>query len=366
MQVICTKSELNNAISMVQRAIASRSTIAILEGILFSAEDTLTLTGYDMETGIEAQVKADIRERGQVVLESKIFGDIVRKLPEENILITCDENLKVSIECGKAHFEIFAQAADEYPVIPNVEEAQKLTVPQGLFKNMINQTAFAASSDESRPVLNGLKVYAEDDLLEMVAIDGFRLAVRKEKHAGSQDILNFIVPWKAMMEVGRSLSDDQATISISFSHNHILFETAEFRLVSRLIQGEFIDYERIIPPSCSSKLTIHTDNMLEAIERASLLINVEQRRFPVTLATKRQDELMISAKTDVGSVEETVPIQLEGDMIDIDFNPKYFLDALRVIGNDQITLEFSGPAAPCLIKPLEGDNFLYMLLPLRR
>ncbi len=366
MQVICSKTELNNAISMVQRAIASRSTISILEGILFSADDTLTLTGYDLETGIEALVHADIREKGSIVIKAKIFGDIVRKLPEENVVIKCDENLKLNIKCGQVDFTINAQAADEYPKIPTVEESQKINLPQGMLKKMIDQSIFAASSDESRPILNGVKVRAENDDIEMIAIDGFRLAVRNEKHDGIGDILDFIIPWKALNEVSRSVLDIEEEVAIFPSHNHILFETEDFRLVSRLLQGDFLDYKRIIPPSCTSRIVISAKEMLAAIERASLLINVEHRRFPVCLKSLSDRELEISAKTDVGTIEEIVPIELNGEMIDIDFNPKYFLDALRVIEDEQVYLEFSGPSAPCLIKPIEGNGFLYMLLPLRR
>ncbi|MDO5016198.1 MAG: DNA polymerase III subunit beta [Eubacteriales bacterium] len=367
MQVICSKSDLTSAISMVQRAIATRSTMAILEGILFTAEsDKLTLTGYDLEIGIEAMVKADIREAGQVVVASKIFGDIVRKLPEENVVIRCDNNYRMVIQSGQATFEIFAQAADEYPVIPAVEDAQKLMLPQGLLKNMIEETYFAASTDESRPILNGIKVQAEGNSFEMVAIDGYRLVVRREEHSGKNEIINFIVPSKAMLEVARSVIDADEEIAIFASHNHILFETASFRLVSRLLQGEFLAYERIIPPSCLTKMEVKTQEMLAAIERAALLGNVEQRRFPVSLKTVSENELQISAKTDVGSVEEYVTIEQSGEMIDIDFNPKYLLDALKVIKENKINLEFSGHSAPCLIKPLEGDKFLYLLLPLRR
>lgn len=352
---------------MVQRAISTKSTIAILEGILFTAEnDKLTLTGYDLETGIEAMVRADVREGGQIVIKSKIFGDIVRKLPEEHVMIKCDSDLKVSIQSGTAHFEIFAQAADEYPVIPSVEEAQKLLLPQNILKSMIEETAFAASTDESRPILNGIKVQAEGTKLEMVAIDGYRLAVRTEDHEGKNDLVNFIVPSKAMSEVARSIRDSQEDIAIYPSHNHILFESEDFRLVSRLLQGDFLDYQRIIPPSCLTRIVIDSQEMLEAIERAALLINVEQRRFPVSFKSISENELQVSAKTDLGSVEEVVNIELEGDMIDIDFNPRYFLDALRAVEDEKILLEFSGPSAPCLVKPLEADKYLYMLLPLRR
>lgn len=365
MQVICSRTDLNNAISMVQRAIANRSTLPILEGILFTAQEHLTLTGYDLETGIEAKVPAEVREGGEVVFKAKIFGDIVRKLPEENVFIQVDDKYKATIKSGKANFEIFAQAGDEYPKLPEVAEKQKLNLPQDLLKEMIEETLFATSNDESRPILNGIKVQSQGNRLEMVAIDGFRLAVRSAEIPENAENLNFIVPSKAMAETARAL-EAGGQIAIFPSHNHILFETDRFRLVSRLIEGEFLDYKRIIPPSCSSQIKVNPQEMLAAIERASLLINVEQRRFPVSLKTLSSKELEISAQTDLGSVQESLPVDLEGENVDIDFNPKYLLDALGAISEERVFLEFSGSTAPCLIKPLEGEDFLYMVLPLRR
>ena len=338
----------------------------ILEGILFSAEDHLSLTGYDLETGIEASVNAEIREEGSLVFKSKIFGDIVRKLPEETVIIKSDDKYKVSIESGQAKFEIFAQTAVDYPRIPDVEETQKLVLPQKTLKHMIEQTIFATSHDEGRPILNGIKVKANENLIEMVAIDGFRLAVRRQEHEGSNEILDFIVPNKAMYEVARGIEADEEKIAIFPSHNHIQFETDSFKLVSRLIEGDFLDYQRIIPPSCNSRMRVSAKEMLAAIERASLLINVEQRRFPVSLKTLSENELEISAKTDLGSVEERIRIDLDGEDIDIDFNPKYFLESLGAIEEEDVYLEFGGVSAPCLIKPLEGESFVYMVLPLRR
>ena len=366
MHLICSKTRLTDAISMVQKAISTRSTLPILEGILIDAEDELTLTGYDMETGIECKIDTDIREKGSIVVNAKIFGDIIRKLPEELVIIKSSEDLSISILCGKSSFKIRGLEALDYPKIPLVEEAQKVAVPQKTLVSMINQSIFATSTDEARPVLNGLKVSTENDNLEVVAIDGFRLAVRQEEWDGKNAALSFIVPSKAMAEVSRILGDTEDPVAIYPSHNHILFETKNIKLVSRLIQGEFMDYKKIIPPGCKSKITLQSRDMLDAIERASLVINVEQRRFPVTFNNPSQNELMISAKTDLGHVEEIIPIQMEGENIDIDFNPKYFLDVMKCLEDQEIVLEFSGPSAPCLVKPAEGEAFLYLILPLRR
>lgn len=367
MHVICSRSFLNEAIAIVQKAIATRSPNPILEGILIDvSQNTITLTGYDLETGIEYKLDGEVREEGSVVVQSKMFGDIVRKLPDEVVDISTGSDLSFTIRSGNSTFKIRSLEAGDYPKIPVVEESQKVIVPQSVLRSMIMQTIFASSNDESRPVMNGLNVSTEEKNLEIVAVDGFRLAVRREELENKNESLAFNVPAKAMAEVARIMSDSDAEMAIYPSHNHILFENDRIRLVSRLIQGDFMDYRKLVPPSCRSRILINTKEMLEAIERASLVINVELRRFPVTLSNSSEKEMMITAKTDLGHVEEMIPIELSGDNIDIDFNPKYFLDTLRALDCEKIVLEMSGPSSPCLIKPVEGDSFLYLLLPLRR
>ena len=366
MQLICSRTALVEAISMVQRAIAIRSTNPILEGILLDAEDRLTLTGYDLETGIEAILNCDVKEKGKVVLRSKMFGDIIRKLPEEDVLIESQSDFKVNITSGNAKFTIHGLDAMDYPEIPIVEESQKVQLKQSILKSMIEQTIFAVSTDESRPLFNGIKVCIRQDKIELVAIDGFRLAVRSEEIESKTDNLDFIVPGRAMGEVARTLSDSEETVALYLSHNHILFETQKVRLVSRLIKGEFMDYERIIPGSFTTQMVVNARQVLNAIERAALVINVEQRRFPVTLETPETQKMKISARTDLGYVEELIDVDMKGESIDIDFNPKYFLDALSKLGDENVRIEFSGANYPCVIRPLEGEKFLYLLLPLRR
>jgi len=231
---------------------------------------------------------------------------------------------------------------------------------------MIGQTIFAASSDENRPILNGIKVLADDNNLELIAIDGFRLAIRREVFAEELPSMSFIVPAKAMQEVAGILTPTDNPVKIYPSHNHILFDTGSVKLVSRLLQGEYMDYHKVVPSEVMSQIRLNTRDMLDAIDRASLVINVEQRRFPVTLENPDKNTLMISSQTDLGEVHEEIQINLEGENIDADYNPKYFMDALRNIPIDEIYLEFSGTFGPCLIKPIEGDQFLYLVLPLRR
>lgn len=366
MKITCSRSQLNEAISKVQRVIPARSTFKLLEGILIEAEDKLSLTGYDMEIGIETKMEADIQEKGRIVAPSKMFGDIIRKLPEEQVELETSNDLSLTIKSGTAKFSIKGMDSIEYPKIPIVEDASRVSVPQKIFKTMINQTIFAASSDEARPILNGVKITTQESKLELVAIDGFRLAVSRQEIEGKNEDLSFIVPWKTLSEVARSLADVDDPVAIYPSHNHIMFETASLRLVSRLIEGQFMEYKNIIPPSCKTVVGIQSRDLLESVERASLIINVEQRRFPITFKNQSSDQLTISAMTDLGHVEETLAVGINGDDVDIDFNPKYFLDVLRAVEDQTIRMELSGPTAPCLIKPAEHDGFLYLILPLRR
>lgn len=367
MKLICSKNLLNDAITMAQKAIATRSTLPILDGLLFEAESNeLTITGYDLETGIECKIDTDVLRPGKIVVNARMIGDIVRKLPEDLVNIEVEENFVINITSGKAKFKINGIESKDFPKIPIVEEAEQLKVPQRVLKDMISQTIFAASNDENRPILNGIKVIAQGHQLELIAIDGFRLAIRREEFEEELVDLSFIVPAKAMKEVAGILDPTDNPVKIYPSHNHILFDTGSVKLVSRLLQGDYMDYHKVVPNEVMSKILLKTKDMYQAIDRASLVINVDQRRFPFTLKSENQNTLSISSKTDIGAVHEEIAIELQGENIDADYNPKYFIDVLQNVPIEDISLEFSGTFGPCLIKPLEGNQFLYLVLPLRR
>ncbi len=364
MRFECSRTNLVEAINTVQKAVSLRSTMPILDGILLEVTDNIKLTGYDMETGIEYNLPAEIYKTGNVVINSRLFGNIVRRLPEEAISFELKEGNIINIESGSSSFQLRALPAEDYPKIPIVEEAKKMTLPQGILKEMILQSSFAASIDESRPILNGINVIAEKKSLSMVAIDGFRLALRKEEIEGELTDTQFIVPARTLNEVARVLDD--GLVELSISHNHILFDMGSVLVVSRLIQGEFMDYNSILPRNQESSMTITTKSLLDAFERASLVIRTEDRRFSVTLQTNNDEVLSISAKTDIGSSHEELNIAMSGKLFDIDFNPKYFVEALKVITDEEILITFNGSLGPCVINPVEGDSFSYLVLPLRR
>ncbi len=265
-----------------------------------------------------------------------------------------------------AHFSIKGIDSEGYPKIPTVEEYEKIIIPQQNFRDMIHQTIFAVSNDESRPVLNGCNIKCTDGTVEMVAIDGFRLALRRNQLEGEIPDVSFIVPGKSLNEAGRIAENIKETMEIYKSTNHIMFDTGKVKMVSRLIAGEYMNYNSIIPKTAETTLVVSPEVLLSAIERASLIITSDDRKFPVRLMTKEDDSLIISSNTEIGSVREELPITLTGNKIDIDFNPRYFIDALKVIHEDEVSISFNGNMGPCVIRPAEGDDFAYLVLPLRR
>ena len=367
MKIICSRERLMEAISIVQKAVATRSTLPVLDGILIEAGDGVKLTGYDLETGIECNIEADVPDAGSIVINARMFGDIIRKLPEDVVTIESTDNFAVRIECGSAHFSIKGQSAEDYPKIPIVEDAEQLKMKQHLLKDMIRQTIFAVSTDESRPTLNGVFFSSTDKTVEMVSIDGFRLALRRNEFEEELPKMSFIVPGKALAEVGRILvSTQDETIEIYPSRNHIMFNTGRVKLVARLIQGEYMNYRSILPQTAETTITISPAAMMAAVERASLVISSEDRRYPVRLTTEDDDILTVSASTEIGTLREEINVSSQGSKIDIDFNPRYFLDALKVIDEDEVAIVFNGNMGPCVLKPLDSDEFAYLVLPLRR
>ena len=366
MKIICSRDRLMEAISIVQKAVATRSTLPILDGILIEAESGVKLTGYDLETGIECQVDADVPESGSIVVNARMFGDIIRKLPDDIVTIETTQNMSLQIECGSTHFSIKGIKADDYPKIPVVENDQMVSLGQNLLKDMIRQTLFAVSTDESRPILNGCYLNCDGTTLEMVAIDGFRLALRKNELGTELPAMKFIIPGKALGEVGRILQSNETPVEIYPSQNHIRFDAGRVKVVSRLIQGEYMNYKGIIPQTAETTMTISPSAMLAAIERASLVITSEERRFPVRLTMTDDETLVVSANTEVGTLREEITVSMTGNRIDIDFNPRYFLDALKAIDEDEVSVVFNGSMGPCVIKPIDSQEFAYLVLPLRR
>ncbi len=366
MKIICSRDRLMEAVSIVQKAVATRSTLPVLDGILIEADTGIKLTGYDLETGIECLVDATVSETGSIVVNARMFGDIIRKLPDDIVNIETTPNMSMQIECSSTHFSIKGMKAEDYPKIPVVEKNQAVSINQSILKDMIRQTLFAVSTDESRPILNGCFLNCDGKTIEMVAIDGFRLALRRNQVEEELPSMKFIIPGRAIGEVGRILQANDTKVEIYPSQNHIRFDAGKVKLVSRLIQGEYMNYKGIIPQTAETTMTISPAAMLAAIERASLVITSEERRFPVRLTMPDDETLVVSANTDIGTLREEITVAMTGNRIDIDFNPRYFIDALKVIDEDEISVVFNGSMGPCVLRPIDGQEFAYLVLPLRR
>lgn len=367
MRIICSKDKLQNAVSQAMRAVANRSTLALLDGILFVAEnDTIKLTGYDLETGIVATLPGDIQEEGSVVLTARILSEIVRKLPEDVVSIHVDDNYVAKIDSGNSHFEIKGLNASDYPQLPDVDASEKVIVNQNLLKSMISQTLFAVSQDISRPAFNGILFNSSAHELELVAVDGFRLALRSESMENELPESKILIPGKALRNI-QSILGDTGDVALYTTQNHIEFDMGDVKLISRLIQQEFMNYNSILPKSYATVIEVNRQKFYNAVDRANLILPSDDRRYPMSLSINGSNKVKISASTDLGNLNDEVELlDFDGDELEIDFNPRYFIDALKEIDDETVRLEFNGQVGPCVIKPREGDSFSYLVLPLRK
>ncbi|MCR5593229.1 MAG: DNA polymerase III subunit beta [Saccharofermentans sp.] len=369
MKFNCNKSDLLDSIVIVQKAIKTNSTVQILDGILIQAEDgRVKLTGYDLETGIEADLESDVIEEGSVVVNSRYFGEIVKMLSDEMTTIEVDDRYNVSISSGEANTVLKGNSAESYPKIPVIETDNKITVSQKMLKNMIDSTIFAVSKDGTRQSLTGCNLESNGTTLTMVAIDGFRMALRRADVGSDFPVMNFIIPGKALTEAAKIFdgNDDNSEVIIYSSANHLLFDIGSVRIISRLLGGPFVNYNAIIQKNPKTIIKIDRRKLLDAVNRAALIINSDERRCPVQFKMKDNGTLLVAATAEAGTHKETISIDTEGEIVDIDFNSKYMIDALKAIDDDVVRIEFNGNQGPCIMVPTEGEGYVYLILPIRR
>jgi DNA polymerase III subunit beta len=363
MKIICSKENLIEGINIVQKAVSTKTTLPILEGILLDAGENFKLTGNDLEIGIECFVEADIQKQGSIVINSKMFGDIVRRLPDSEILIEIKDNNLVIIECENSHFEVKGLSSSGYPAIPEIKKENAFTVSQKIIRDMIKQTIFAVGIDENRPILTGSLIECKSNDITFVSIDGFRLALRKTAIDNESASFNVVVPGKTLNEIVKVLQPVDEELIIYNSNNQIMFDMGKCKVVSRLLEGEYLNYRGIIPNEHETRIKVNTKDILSSIERASL-ITMEEKKYPVKFSI-HDDKIIISSNTDVGAVREELRVDMHGNKLEIGFNPRYFIDALKIIEADTVNICFTSNVGPCTIKPVEGDNFNYMILPVR-
>ena len=346
MKFRCQQNALSSAISMVSKAVSSKTTLPILSGIYFESNGSeLKVIGNDLNLSIETSIDAEVTEEGSVVIPARLFSELIRKLPNEEITFNVSDTYVVDILCGDSSYKIVGLPGNEYPELPIIEDTNSFLIDKELFSNMIKQTSFAISQDESRPILTGALLEIENGKFNMVAIDGFRMAIKKA-------IVKTDLNKKAVVP-GRT----------SFDEKQVLFSTKELKVYSRLLAGEFINYNQILPSEYKSMAIVETDHFLTAIDRSFLMAR-ENKNVAIKLEVK-DESIKITSNSEMGSSVENVKIKLEGHDLEIGFNPKYLIDALKIIESEDIKLEFVNNVSPCIIKPTDNDNYIYLVLPCR-
>lgn len=369
MKFTCDKAALNEAINIVQKAVAVKSTLAVLEGILLTVRDgKVTLTGNDLEIGIECVISADIVSEGKVVLNSNLFGNAVRKLTADTISVECANNL-ITIKSGNSEIRLNGICGDEFPEIPHFDTDYDVVIPQRDFKSLIRHTIYAVGTNEAKLILTGCLFEASGSIVNMVAVDGFRLALKKietegESVRGFLGDVSFVIPSKTLKEINGIISESDDNIIIRCSQKNIRFEFDNVIFTSRLLEGDFIDYKKIIPQDGKTRVKADLKSITEAVDRASVIITSEVNKSPLCLFVSN-GMIKITCETSSGKVEEIVPVEMSGDDIEIGFNNKYLLEAFKNAEGEQVYLDFTGPVNPCLITPCENDSFKFIVLPVR-
>ena len=372
MKIICSKSSLLEMINTVQKAVSAKSVMPILECIKLEADISgdMTITGNNLDIAIEYKSFANVTEAGSIALNSKMFGEIIRRLPDSDVSINVnEENNVTTIKCAKSEFNIQGMNSSEYPVVPEVEESYRFSMEQEKLKRMIRKTIFSVSQNESRrPVLTGALFDINTGTLNVVATDTYRLAIVTETVDASLQNYKFVVPGSTLRELLKVLRDDEEKVEIIVSSRHAMFDFGGYKVTTRLLEGEFIKYDPILKTPNSIFVTVGIREFAESLERASLLINddltAKAEKVPVRLNINL-DKIEITCITGKGMVHDIVEAGVHGDDIEVGFNHRYLLEALRACEDEKIKLEFSNPRSSCFIRSEEDKSFTYMVLPVR-
>lgn len=359
----CEKQKILEGISIVQKAITGKSTVSILEGIYINANQSgLTLIGSDMDISIETKVDADVLEEGSIVIDAKIFGEIIRKLPNSTIKIETMENQVIEITCEKSVFDVIYMNTSDFPDFPKINDDLKISVNQNILKNMIRGTSFAIAQDETRPILQGILFEVKNKNLNLVALDGYRLAVKSEFLDNDIDI-EVVIPGKILNEVSKILEDTDEIVDITFTNNHILFNLEKTKIISRLLEGKFINYNSLLPQEHKLLVNVNRQELQNAIERASLM--AKDGNTNLIKLDVQQDNLIITSNSQLGKVREEISMKLQGEQIQIAFNSRYLLDVLKNMEDDEVVMKMTSGISPCVLEEKNNENAKYLVLPVR-
>lgn len=358
------RSALLDAVTRLQRVVSSKTSMPMLEGILLSAEQgKVTLIAYNLEMGMRKEIYAKCDEAGDIVINARLLGDILRRMNAPQVVISSNEKLACNIKCGEATFDIMGMAAEDFPEMPTVGADRTLKIDGSLLSEMVKGTFFATAQNEgAKPILTGINVTVKDSVMQFVAIDGYRLAIKRENVDISDDF-SFILSGKAVSEAVKLIDENTEEVEMKVGENLISFNINGYDFISRLLEGEFVNYQKTIPSAHTQRVVVNTRELIDTIERVSLLIS-ESFSTPVRCYFNELN-VVFTCATSMGRAAETFNTQLEGDSFEIGLNSRYLLDALKAIGDEKVQILFNGANAGVLILPLEGNSFTYMIMPMR-
>ena len=365
MRFTCEKNMLVQGLNIAGRTVAQKSSLSVIEGILCRAGHGLNLTGYNMETAITYEIDAEVTDAGVCILPARLFGDIIRRLPEGPVTVVVDDNYKVSIRSGYASFTISAESAEDYPELPDVATGKSVRIPQSALKELIGGTIFAVSENQGRPIHTGVKFEVEDTAVSAIAVDGFRLARRTfHPQEGLGRTMSFVVPAQGLKEVEKILTDTEEDVAFTLGEKHILYQIGNATVTCRLLEGDFLNWRKVVPTNCPVKLTAHVSDLASSIERVGLIVS-EKYKSPVRCVFGNQ-VLHLRTNTTIGAAEDQCAIAGDGKELEIGFNVRYLADALRVVPSEEVVLELTNGLSPIVLTPAEEKyDYAYMVLPVR-
>lgn len=363
MKIRVTKQNLNEGIAAVSKAISSKTTMPILEGIYIEAtKDGLILKGSDMDISIETFVAASVEKVGSVVIDAKIFSEVVRKLPDSQIVIEIADSSMITISCEKSVFNIAFMDSSDYPAFPEIKENVEVAFEEFSFKQMVKGVSFAVAVDEARPILQGVLLQLKDNKFNMVALDGYRMAIRNEV-IDSSDSFEVVIPGKSINEICKLLGDTNNLFTMKLTSNHVLFNIGVTKVYSRLLDGKFVNYSALVPADNRVLVNVNASELVHAIERASLM--AKDGNTNLIKIEIKNNEMEITSNSQMGKSRELVTVDKHGEDITIAFNSRYLTDILKNIQEDEIVMELTSSVSPCIIKKRSNNTALYLVLPVR-
>ncbi len=363
MKITCDRQQLLDIVLNVQKAVSLKSTIPAIEGILFEAnEKQLKMVGYNLELGITTVLDVTVLKEGSIILNAKLFSEIIRKMPDKIVTISTDDNYMTNIVSGLSEFSILGINAEDFPELPSISDSSNISITGQTLKNMITQTLFAVSENDSKPIHTGSLFDISDSKISIVSVDGYRLAMKTE-HIKTTETFKFVVPGKTLGELSKLIPEKDTDIKIIIGRRHIIFEIENYSVISRLLEGEFLDYKSAIPLSKETQITVNKREFINSIDRLSLLIT-DRVKSPIKCVFS-DNQIKMSCSTFIGKASDEINSVIDGKAVEIGFNNKYLLDALKNSDCDEVLIQLNGALSPMKILPIEGESFLFLVLPVR-